>query len=146
MVSGEAGLLRPFVLGLVCVAAFLVVRLPLRLARLGLGSVNGTEAALVDRHQSWPRRTLHWDAGKWTVQENYLHPLLFVGMFLLPLVWSWRRIDGRLRPLILTLTPLLLLSNLPASAGWMYESRSYLPLVPLLATAVVQGARDRLSG
>ena len=35
----------------------------------------------------------------------------------------------------LTVVPLLLLSNL--CFGWMYESRNYMPLVPLLATTAV---------
>jgi hypothetical protein len=69
------------------------------------------------------------------VWENYAHPLLFVGPFLLPLAWRWRRIDTRLRMACVTLTPLLLLSNL--CFGWMYESRNYVPLVPLLATAAL---------
>ena len=66
---------------------------------------------------------------------NYVHPLLFVGPFLPPLIWRWRRIDPRLRTACVTLTPLLLLSNL--CFGWMYESRNYVPLVPLLATAAL---------
>jgi hypothetical protein len=38
--------------------------------------------------------------------------------------------------LFLTLVPLVLASNL--CFGWMYESRNYLPLVPLLATMALE--------
>ena len=68
--------------------------------------------------------------------ENYLQPLLFVGLFLPVIIWRWRIIDGRLRAICVTLVPLLLLSNL--CFGWMYESRNYMPLVPLLATMAAQ--------
>ena len=67
---------------------------------------------------------------------NYLHPLLFIGPFLPFLILGWRRIDSRLRAICLTLVPLVLLSNL--CFGWMYESRNYMPLVPLLATMAGQ--------
>jgi hypothetical protein len=72
--------------------------------------------------------------------ENYAHPLLFVGPFLVALAWRWRNIDLRLRTACVTLTPLLLGSNL--CFGWMYESRNYMPLVPLLATAALPARRD----
>jgi hypothetical protein len=63
---------------------------------------------------------------------NYLHPLLFVVPFVPWIVRQWRTIDIRLRLLAVTLTPLLLMSNL--CFGWLYESRNYVPLLPLLTT------------
>jgi hypothetical protein len=63
---------------------------------------------------------------------NYLHPLLFVAPFVPPIAWQWRRIDVRLRLVAATLTPLLLVSNL--CFGWLYESRNYVPLLPLFTT------------
>jgi hypothetical protein len=63
---------------------------------------------------------------------NYLHPLLFIVPFLPWIVWNWRTIDLRLRLLAVTLTPLLLASNL--CFGWLYESRNYVPWLPLLTT------------
>jgi hypothetical protein len=51
-------------------------------------------------------------------------------------VWGWRRIDRRLQAICCTLVPLLLLSNL--CFGWLYESRNYMPLIPLLATMAGQ--------
>jgi hypothetical protein len=73
--------------------------------------------------------------------ENYLQPLFFVGLFLPVIIWRWRTIDGRLWAICLTLVPLLLLSNL--CFGWMYESRNYMPLVPLLATMAGVGFQRR---
>jgi hypothetical protein len=71
--------------------------------------------------------------------ENLLHPILFVGVFLPSIVWRWRHIDPHLRALFLVVTPLLLFSNL--CFGWLYESRNYMPLVPLLATMALPPAR-----
>ena len=50
-----------------------------------------------------------------------------------------RRVEPRLRTACVTLTPLLLLSNV--CFGWMYESRNYMPLVPLLAVAALPSTR-----
>jgi hypothetical protein len=67
--------------------------------------------------------------------ENYLHVFLFVGVFLPPIAWRWRVLDPCLRNLCLVVTPLLLFSNV--CFGWLYESRNYMPLVPLLATMAI---------
>jgi hypothetical protein len=67
---------------------------------------------------------------------NYILPLLFIAPFLPFLVWNWERIDRKLRAIVLTLAPLLLLSNL--CFGWLYEARNYMPLAPLLATMAFQ--------
>jgi len=64
-----------------------------------------------------------------------------VGAFLPFIAFGWRRIDGRLKAIFLTLTPLMLLVNL--CFGWMYESRNYMPLVPLLATMAAVGMNSR---
>jgi hypothetical protein len=132
---GLPALVRTAVLGAVCVAAYAAVRLPLGW-RPGYGAINGTEGLMVGSNLGVGER-LYWGAAP--LYENYLHPLLFVGVFLPPVVWGWRRLDGRLRALCLTLVPLLLLSNL--CFGWMYESRNYMPLVPLLATAALAAVR-----
>jgi hypothetical protein len=118
-------------LGTACVAAYLAVRLPLGW-RPGYGAINGTEGLMVGTNLGIGTPLYH---GAAPTYENYLHPLLFVGVFLPPIAWGWRRLDDRLRALCLTLVPLLLLSNL--CFGWMYESRNYVPLVPLLATAAL---------
>jgi hypothetical protein len=65
-------------------------------------------------------------------RENYLQPALFVGSFLPLIALRWRRLDHRLKGLCLTVVPLVLLSSLCYS--WLYESRNYVPLLPLLAT------------
>ena len=60
---------------------------------------------------------------------------MFIGLFLVPVLWRWRAVDRRLRSLCVTVPPLVLLSSLQFS--WLHESRNYLPLVPLLAAAAL---------
>ncbi len=118
-------------LGVVCVASYLAVRLP-QGWRPGLTNVNGLESLMITSNLGIGEPVYLGAGSLW---ENYLHPLLFVGVFLLALAWRWRRIDPLLRIVCTTLTPLLLASNI--CFGWLYESRNYMPLVPLLAAAVL---------
>jgi hypothetical protein len=118
-------------LGLACVAAFLAVRLP-QGWRLGMPNVNGLERLMIGSNLGFGPQAGWTTVPLWA---NYVHPLLFVGPFLPPLIWGWCRLDHRLRAACIALVPLLLVSNL--CFGWMYESRNYMPLVPLLATAVL---------
>jgi hypothetical protein len=134
--KGAPAVLRTGALGAACVAAYLAARLPLGW-RPGYGAINGTEGLMIGTNLGLGRALYHGAPGEQTVFQNYLHPLLFVGPFLPLIVWNWRRLDGRLRALFLTVTPLLLLSNL--CFGWMYESRNYVPLLPLLATMALAG-------
>jgi hypothetical protein len=132
---GLPALLRTGALGVVCVAAYLAARVPLGW-RPGYGAINGTEGLMIGTNLGIGTPLYYGVAPVWM---NYLHPLLFVGIFLPPIAWGWRRLDRRLRVLCLTVVPLLLLSNL--CFGWLYESRNYVPLVPLLATAVLAARR-----
>jgi hypothetical protein len=122
-------------LGAVCVAAFLATRVPLgwRLGSYeninGAGLMIGTNLGLGE--PLYERALPLW--------EHYLHVFLFVGIFIPPIVCRWRRIDPHLRALALVVVPLLLLSNV--CFGWLYESRNYMPLVPLLATMALPPAR-----
>jgi hypothetical protein len=138
--KGIPSLLWTAGLGAVCVAAYLAARVPLGWWP-GYGAINGTEGLMVGTNLGIGPPLYHGAPGddRQTVFQNYLHPLLFVGPFLPPAVWKWRRLDGRLRALFVTVTPLLLLSNL--CFGWMYESRNYVPLLPLLATMALAGGR-----
>jgi hypothetical protein len=121
-------------LGGACVAAFLAVRLPLGW-RPGANDMNGVGLVIgPNLGFEHPRAILV--PPLW---ENLLHPILFVGVFLPFIVWRWRYIDPHLRALFLVVTPLLLFSNL--CFGWLYESRNYMPLVPLLATMALPPAR-----
>jgi hypothetical protein len=124
-------------LGGVCVAAYLAARLP-QGWRPGLANVNGLDALMVGANLGFGE-----PAGLTTVPlwVNYLHPLLFVGIFVPLLVQLWPRIDPHLRTICATLAPLLVASNL--CFGWLYESRNYMPIVPLLATAVLSGQLPR---
>ena len=117
-------------LGAAAVAAFLAIRSTGW--RPEFDSINGTTGLMITTNLGIGPPLYTRAAPLWA---NYVHPLLFVGPFLPPLVWRWRRIDPRLRTACVTLAPLLLLSNL--CFGWLYESRNYVPLVPLLATAAL---------
>jgi hypothetical protein len=115
-------------LGGACVAAFLAARLPLGW-RPSHDSINGTQGLLFGTNLGFGSPLAFTTVALW---ENYFHSLVFVGSFLPVIAWRWRLIDLRLRALYLTVTPLLLASS--AGFGWLYESRNYMPLVPLLAT------------
>jgi hypothetical protein len=130
---GLPALAKTAALGTVCVAAYMAARLPLGWS-LGYGSINGTEGLMIGDNLGIGEPRYQPAV---PIVFNYVHPLLFVGSFLPFIAWHWRRIDERLRALYLVLTPLLLFSNL--CFGWMYESRNYVPLLPLQATMVLQG-------
>jgi hypothetical protein len=115
-------------LGGACVAAFLAARLPLGWWP-SHDSINGTSGLLFGTNLGFGPPYAGTTVDLW---QNYFHPLLFVGSFLPVLAWRWRDIEPRLRALFLVVTPLLLASS--AGFGWLYESRNYMPLVPLLAT------------
>jgi hypothetical protein len=135
---GWSTFIRTIGLGLVCTGAFLAARLPLGWG-LAYGSINGTQGLMIGSNLGIGQ-PLYIGAAR--TAENYLQPLIFVGPFLPFIVWNWRSADGRLRALFLTLTPLVLISNL--CFGWMYESRNYVPLLPLLGTLALQTAPGRL--
>ena len=118
-------------LSVVCIAAFLAARLPLGW-RIGYESINGATALML-----WDNLGIgqqHYTRAV-PLYINYLHPTLFIFIFLPFIAVGWRRLDGRLKALCLTLAPLLFLSNL--LFGWLHESRNYMPLVPLLATSAM---------
>jgi hypothetical protein len=119
-------------LGAVCVAAFLAVRLPAGWLS-ARHNINGIDGLMVGTNLGIGTPRFIGAAPVWM---NYLHPLLFVGVLVPVLVWRWADLDVWLRTVCLVLTPLLLLSNL--CYGWLYESRNYMPLVPLLATLALQ--------
>ncbi len=123
-------------LGGACVAAFLMVRWPMGW-RLSYGNINGTSGLMIDLNLGIGQPIADRFPPLW---ENYLHVLLFVGLFLPAIGWRWRAIDPRLRTLALVVTPLLLISNV--CFGWLYESRNYVPLVPLLATMALSPRRE----
>jgi hypothetical protein len=132
---GRWAFLKAGVLGLACLAAFLAARLPFGWWP-GYENINGTDRLMVwdnlglaDESSPYQPLAPTWESG--------LHLAAFVGAFLPLIALGWRRADPRLKALCLTLVPLLLLSNL--CFGWLYESRNYMPLVPLLATTALAG-------
>jgi hypothetical protein len=121
---GGRAWLRTAALGLVAVAAFLAVRLPFGWSG-DTRSINGSQLMFLENLGLSDRPI----ATAAPLFQNYLHPALFVGLFLPAVAWNWRAADRRLKAL-LVVVPLVLLSNL--GFGWLYESRNYVPLLPLL--------------
>jgi hypothetical protein len=120
-------------LGIACLSAFLATRLPLGWRWGGYENINGAGLMIGPNLGIGPTE---YEAPP--VWENYVHVFLFVGVFLPFIVWRWRSLDPHLRALFLVVTPLLLISNV--CFGWLYESRNYMPLVPLLTTMAVPPA------
>lgn len=121
-------------LGVVSVAAFAATRLALGW-RPGAGSGMNGAGIMIGTNLGFGEPIANLIVPLWV---NYLHPLLFVGSFVPILIWRWGVLDPRLRTLCLVVAPLLLLSNV--CYGWMYESRNYMPLLPLLATLSLPSA------
>jgi hypothetical protein len=124
-------LLKTSVLTMACVAAFLGTRLPLGW-QPGNSDLNGLNGLMIGTNLGFGKPVAKTPV---PLYQNYLHPFWFVGPFVPFIAWHWQFLDRRLRVMLLTLTPTLLLSNLCFS--WMYESRNYMPLVPLHATAAL---------
>jgi hypothetical protein len=138
---GWPALLKTAVLSVACVAAYFAVRAPIGW-QLGFDKINGTEGLMIESNLGIDLGLgFAKYKGAAPIMMNYLHPLLFVGAFLPFIAFGWRRIDGRLKAIFLTLTPPMLVVNL--CFGWMYESRNYMPLVPLLATMAAMGMNSR---
>jgi hypothetical protein len=133
--GGVRLLLKTALMGAVCVAAFLAVRLPYGWYP-GYGAINGTDRLMIFDNLGIGEPTYAGAAPLW---QNYLQPALFVLPFVPLIAWGWRRLDARLKAMCLTLPPLLLLSNL--CFGWLYESRNYMPLLPVLGTAAAMALR-----
>lgn len=124
---GTPALLRTAAIGLVCVAAYVAVRLPVGWSP-GLSSPSGTSGLMLATNLGIGKPLYRPPA---PLYQNYLQPLLFVGAFLPMIAIHWRQSDRRLKALFLTVVPLVLLSS--ACFSWLYESRNYMPLLPLLA-------------
>lgn len=134
--QGLPALAKTVLLGTVCTAAFLATRLPLDW-RPSQRAINGVSELMIRSNLGLPGAAYQ---GVAPLYESYLQPLLFIGLFVPFIVWHWRRQDGRLKALVLTVPPLVLLSSLCFS--WVFESRNYVPLLPLLTTMVLAGARS----
>jgi hypothetical protein len=113
-------------------AAFMAPRLGLGW-RPDFGSINGAGLMIKRNLGLSDDIRLHADM----ILPNYLPLLLFLGIFLPFIAWHWRKTDRRLRALFLVFVPLMFASNL--CFGWLYESRNYMPAIPLLV-ALAMGA------
>jgi hypothetical protein len=125
--KGWPVLAKTCMLAFACVAAWTAARLPLGW-KPQMDSINGTSGLMIGSNLGFSAPHYH---GAAPLYENYLRPLIFVGAWLPFIWWGWPAMDRRLKILFLVVTPLLLATNL--CFGWMYESRNYMPLVPLLA-------------
>ena len=137
--GGLRPLLKAAALAAVCAAAFLAARVPFGWYP-GYENINGTEGLMVCDNLGIGEPVYRSAAPLW---QNYLQPALFVVPFLPLIAWGWRRLDRRLKAMCLTLTPLLLLSNLCFS--WLYESRNYIPLLPILTSLAQPGQERRVA-
>jgi hypothetical protein len=137
--QGLSAFLRTAALATACVAAYFAARLPIGW-RLGFDKINGTDGLMIGTNLGFGEPIASTFVPLWV---SYAHLLVFVVPFLPFIYLGWRRIDARLKAIFLTLTPLMLAANI--CFGWMYESRNYMPLVPLLATMAVLGMNPRWS-
>jgi hypothetical protein len=136
--QGLAAVLKTAFLGLTCTLAFVAARVWVDPDwRPAYQSINGTSGLMVTSNLAIGRPPFRLAPQMLVI--NYLHPLLFVGVFLPMIAIRWRWADPRLRALFLVLTPLLLASNL--CFGWLYESRNYMPLLPVLCALALTPSR-----
>jgi hypothetical protein len=124
---GRPALAWTAVLTAASVAAFLAFRAPYGWS-LRYESIHGSEGLMILDNLGLGGNT----AGAAPLYENYVQPLVFVGLFLPLVARNWRRADARLRALFLTLTPAILGTSLCFS--WLHESRNYVPLLPVLTS------------
>jgi hypothetical protein len=131
---GVTALVRTAILAVIVAGSFLLSRIP-------LGWMPGS------RGTPW---NLIWNLGigelppfpASIIHQNIIQPALFVGVFLPLIALRWRSSDWLLKALFLTLTPLILATSL--LYGWLYESRNYVPLLPVLTTLAM--TPKRMSG
>ena len=116
-------------LGIVCAISFLSVRLPYGWCPR-YEQINGTACSMF------------W-ANLRVLGFCFPHLTRFFIVFIPFIAFGWRTLDGRLKALCLTVVPLVLISSF--WFGWVYESRNYMPLLPLLVTSalmVLQGEAE----
>jgi hypothetical protein len=121
-------------LGVMCTLAFLAVRLPLGW-RFSNESINGTVGLMITSNLGIGQPLYISTTPIW---QNYVHPVVFVGLFVPIFAIRWKTLDPRFRTLIVVVVPLLLASSL--CFGWLYESRNYMPVLPLLLTMAIRPA------
>jgi hypothetical protein len=117
-------------------AAYLAARMPFGW-RPGSGSISGTDINLKQNLWLAPL-TPFCESIK---HQFYIQPIIFIGIFLPMIMWRWRQAEWPLKAMFLTLVPLLFASQL--TFGWLYESRNYVPLLPVLTTLALAPRRLR---
>jgi len=143
--QGRRAVLWSAVFVVVSAVAFVAPRWPLGW-RPG-ASLNGVSGTFLFWLNFDPRESHR--AGT-TLAERWFHPLAFLVPFLPFAAWGWRRFPPSLRALALTVPTLII--GVHVSMSWSYESRNYMPAVPVLATLFVhalapgRGLTDPASG
>lgn len=124
--------LKAALLGLTCIGVFAAARLPWGW-RPG-ASLTDVQGLMLGANLGIGKQAAWSTVPLWA---RYLHWTGFTIPFLLVITYSRWRMAPRLRILVLVLTPLILGCNL--CFGWAYESRNYVPLLPVLSTAALAG-------
>jgi hypothetical protein len=113
--------------------AYLAARVPFGW-RPGSSSINGTPLNL--RANLWKDALAPFPE---SIKHQFIiQPCIFIVIFLPFIAWRWRQAEWPLKALFLTLVPVLFASQL--LYGWLYESRNYVPLLPVLTTLALAPA------
>jgi hypothetical protein len=141
----SAALWKTVGLALVCVTAFAApreidfVRSGFRAASSGwwptMRALNGARGLMIGTNLGIGT-PLDKGLGSNTLPQNALHVFLFIAVFLPAIIRHWRMADSRLKSLFIVLVPLVLLSSLCFS--WLYESRNYMPLLPVVTALALR--------
>jgi hypothetical protein len=123
-----------------CAVAYLAARLPLGWLP-GAGPIHSSTGLMIRSNLGIGYREFESSV---PIYQNYLQPFLFVGLFLPFISINWRKTDGRLKAMFVTLTPLIVGTSLCFS--WLYESRNYVPLLPVLSTMALGPTLQRTNG
>jgi hypothetical protein len=119
--NGWPALRKTAVVGAIGAMAFLAVRLPYEW-QLHYTNINGVAGTML-----WKNLQLF--------RFSFIHLALFFLVFIPFMAWNWRNLDARLKALCLTVVPLVLISSF--WFAWIFESRNYMPLVPLLVSSAL---------
>jgi hypothetical protein len=129
--NGGVAWRRTAVLATIGIMTYFAVRLHVGWAP-ALRYINSNPVLMIRDNLGLPGRHYKSIAPLW---QNALQPVLFVLVWLVPAMAKWRAIDAKLRAMAIVLVPLMLGVNL--CFGWLYESRNYVPLLPLLVTMAI---------
>ena len=135
----KQNLQRLVLLGVAGMAVFFACRLPFHFS-YNFESLNRTPESMIYANLGLARAQV---GSTVPVSERYLHPVLFLFMWLPLIVWQRRRLPASLFWTSLYLAATLYLTNLFFS--WNYESRNFIPGLILLLVCTVLVLADWLA-